>query len=86
MALWSIPCAYLCGMCGWVVAECGRQPWAIHELLPTWAAVSKLNPSSVIVTFCVFLVLFTVMLIAGIRILLKVVKKGPETSDADSNY
>ena len=86
VALWSIPFAYLCGMCGWVVAECGRQPWAIHELLPTWAAVSKLNPSSVIVTFCVFLVLFTVMLIAGIRILLKVVKKGPETSDADSNY
>ena len=86
VALWSIPFAYVCGMCGWVVAECGRQPWAIHELLPTWAAVSKLNTSSVIVTFCIFLVLFTIMLIAGIRILLKVIKKGPEAIDQTPSY
>ena len=86
LALASLPFAYICGMCGWVVAECGRQPWAIHELLPTWAAVSKLNTSSVIVTFFIFLVLFTIMLIAGIRIMVKVIKKGPEAVDDNSNY
>ena len=86
VALWSIPFAYVCGMCGWVVAECGRQPWAIHELLPTWAAISKLHTSSVVVTFFIFLALFTIMLIAGIRITVKVIKKGPAAIDQNSSY
>lgn len=86
VALWTMVLGYIVGMAGWAVAECGRQPWAIHELLPTWAAVSKLNTSSVVVTFFIFLVLFTVMLIAGIRIMTKAISKGPESGDAGASY
>ena len=35
VALLTIPLAYIAGQAGWVVAECGRQPWAIRDLLPT---------------------------------------------------
>ena len=74
----TIPLAYIAGQAGWVVAECGRQPWAIRDLLPTSAAISKLDVGSVQTTFFIFLFLFTVMLIAEIGIMIRAIKKGPE--------
>lgn len=80
ICLWTIPLAYIAGQAGWVVAEVGRQPWAIQDILPTSASISRLNPSSVQITFFLFLILFTVLLIAEIGIMLKAIKKGPESS------
>ena len=77
-----LPMGYIASEAGWVVAEMGRQPWTIQDMLPTWVAVSNLQASSVIITFFIFLLLFTAMLIAEINILCKQIKKGPEyTSD-----
>ncbi len=67
----AVPLVYLCSQSGWVVAEVGRQPWAIQNLLPLQAAVSKLEASSVMLTFTVFLVLFTILLIAELNIMFK---------------
>ena len=78
VAMLTIPLGYLAGQAGWVVAECGRQPWAIQDMLPTSAAISKLDVGSVQTTFFIFLVLFTVMLIAEVGIMLKAIRKGPE--------
>jgi len=78
ICLLSIPLAYLAGQAGWVVAEVGRQPWAIQDLMPTGVAISKLSVSSVQTTFFLFLLLFTVLLVAEIRIMMKAIKKGPE--------
>ena len=78
VALLTIPLGYLAGQAGWVVAECGRQPWAIQDMLPVNAAISKLDVGSVQTTFFIFLVLFTVMLIAEVGIMLKAIRKGPE--------
>ena len=76
----SIPLGYLAGQAGWVVAECGRQPWTIQDMLPTCAAVSKLSTGSVQLTFFLFLLLFTIMLVAEVGIMLKAVRKGPAQS------
>lgn len=76
-ALWSIPLPYLAGQAGWVVAEMGRQPWVIQDLMPTMAAVSHINTTSVMITFFLFAALFTTLLIAEIRIMTKAIKKGP---------
>ncbi|MDR0757311.1 MAG: cytochrome ubiquinol oxidase subunit I [Tannerella sp.] len=84
ICLWSIPLAYIAGQAGWVVAEVGRQPWAIQDLLPTNAAVSKLAASSVQITFFLFLILFTILLIAEVRIMVKAIKKGPELAEEQS--
>jgi len=78
LAIALIPLAYIASESGWLVAEFGRQPWTIQDLLPTWAAVSDLHSSSVIITFFLFLILFTTMLAVEINILLKQIKKGPE--------
>lgn len=77
-ALALIPLAYVASEAGWVLAEMGRQPWTIQDMLPTWVAVSDINSGSVIITFFLFLVLFTTMLAVEINILCKTIKKGPE--------
>jgi cytochrome d ubiquinol oxidase subunit I len=78
ICLWSIPLAYITSQAGWVVAEVGRQPWAIQDILPVQAAVSDIEAGSVKLTFFIFAVLFTVLLIAELRILIKQIKIGPE--------
>lgn len=84
VALWSIPLAYIAGQAGWIVAEVGRQPWAIQDILPTIAGISRLETASVQTTFFLFLILFTVLLIAELRILIKAIQAGPETETAHS--
>ena len=78
VGLCSIPLAHIAGQAGWIVAETGRQPWAIQDLLPVNAAVSSVSAGSVMTTFIIFLVIFTVMLIAGIGIILRIIRKGPQ--------
>ena len=78
VAIAMVPLAYIASESGWLVAEFGRQPWTIQDMLPTWVAVSNLQSSSVILTFILFLILFTTMLAVEINILLKQIKKGPE--------
>ena len=77
LSLWSIPLAYLAGQAGWIVAEVGRQPWAIQDILPVNAAISKLPTASVALTFFLFLILFAILLVAEIRIMVKAINKGP---------
>ncbi|MDR2039165.1 MAG: cytochrome ubiquinol oxidase subunit I [Bacteroidales bacterium] len=76
--LFSIPLPYLAGQAGWVVAEVGRQPWAIQDYLPTAAAVSQIDASAVQVTFWLFATIFTVLLIAEISIMVRQIKQGPK--------
>ena len=73
--------AIIAGQAGWVVAEVGRQPWAIQDILPTSAAISNLSVSSVQLTFFIFLALFTILLIAELKIMLTVIKKGPQINE-----
>ena len=81
ICLLSIPLAYIAGQAGWIVAEVGRQPWVIQDLMPVGAAISKLPTDSVKVTFFLFLALFTMLFIAEIRILVKAIRKGPEIQE-----
>ena len=78
VAIALVPLAYIASESGWLVAEFGRQPWTIQDMLPTWAAVSDLNAGSVALTFFIFLLLFTTMLAVEISILLRQIKRGPK--------
>jgi cytochrome d ubiquinol oxidase subunit I len=79
VCLWSIPLAYITSQAGWIVAEVGRQPWAIQDILPVQAAISNIPVESVMTTFFIFVALFTVLLIAELSILTKQIKIGPES-------
>jgi cytochrome d ubiquinol oxidase subunit I len=77
VALLTLPLPWIASQCGWIVAELGRQPWVVYELMPTLSAVTKLKPGAVQLTFWIFLVTFTALFIAEIRIMLSQIKKGP---------
>lgn len=79
-----IPFAYIASEAGWIVAEMGRQPWTIQDMLPVGVAVSDVPATSVALTFFIFLALFTTMLVVEISILCKEIKKGPEYSEVEN--
>lgn len=69
----SIPMVYVAGQAGWIVAEVGRQPWTIQDLLPVGVAVSQLPTTNVMSTFFMFVALFTLLLAAEVRIMCKAI-------------
>ncbi|MGB6329040.1 MAG: cytochrome ubiquinol oxidase subunit I [Halarcobacter sp.] len=77
-AIFSIPLGYVAGEAGWIVAEVGRQPWAIQDLMPVGLAATDIGTTNVVVSFFMFATLFTILLIAEIKIMLKQIKIGPE--------
>ena len=76
LSLLSIPLAYLASQSGWVVAEVGRQPWVIQDLMPTMVAVSRIDASAVQVTFWLFVALFAILAVAEVMIMLRQIRKG----------
>ena len=78
LAILAIPLVYIASQMGWLLAEMGRQPWVIQDLMPTLAAVTKNTAGNVQITFWMFVVTFTVLLIAELKIMLTVIKKGPK--------
>ncbi|MBN2215371.1 MAG: cytochrome ubiquinol oxidase subunit I [Bacteroidales bacterium] len=78
LAVITIPLAYIATMLGWIVAEVGRQPWTIQDLLPVVAATSHIDAASVQVTFWLFAALFTALLIAEVQIMFKQIRSGPK--------
>lgn len=71
----GIPASWVCSQAGWIVAEVGRQPWTIQDILPVNAAISDISSSGVQLTFWIFAVLFTLMLLAEISIMLRFINK-----------
>ncbi len=80
----SIPLVWICSQAGWIVAEVGRQPWVIQDIMPTNAAVSAVSSGSVQTTFWLFAVLFTMLLIAEISIMLRYISRASKT-DIETN-
>ncbi len=78
IAIVSVPLVYICAESGWIVAEVGRQPWTIQDLLPVGASVSGVSSGNVWTTFIIFAVLFTTLLAAELKIAFNQIKKGPE--------
>ena len=79
LAIVTIPLTYLCSASGWIVAEVGRQPWTIQDLMPNKVAISDLSAGYVQVTFWIFAVVFTALLIADIGIICKQISKKSQT-------
>ena len=81
VAIILVPLAYIASESGWLVAEFGRQPWTIQDMLPVSASISDIPSGSVALTFFIFLILFTTMLAVELNIMFKQIKKGPEYTE-----
>ena len=78
LSIIAVPLAYLASQAGWIVAEVGRQPWVVQDLMPTMAAVTKISSGSVQLTFWLFTALFTILMIAELKIMFRQIKIGPK--------
>lgn len=89
-ALWitfmSIPLGFVACEAGWIVAEVGRQPWVIQNLLPTMKGASALSTTTVKITFWAFAILFTTLLIAEIKIMMAAIAKGPHIAEKGESH
>ena len=80
-----IPAAWICSQSGWIVAEVGRQPWVIQDLMSTRIGVSAISSSSVQVTFWIFAVFFTLLLIAEVSIMCRQISKASKENIESPN-
>ncbi|WP_407330711.1 cytochrome ubiquinol oxidase subunit I [Enterovibrio sp. 27052020O] len=78
-ALLSIPLPWIASEAGWFVAEYGRQPWAVGEILPVHMAASNLPASEIITSLVAIVLLYTVFLIAEVYLMVKFARLGPSS-------
>jgi len=77
LALWSIPLPWIAAETGWFVAEYGRQPWAIGEVLPTALAASNVPAGNVWLSLGGFALFYSALLVADLYLLFKYARLGP---------
>jgi cytochrome bd ubiquinol oxidase subunit I len=77
VTLWSLPLPWLAAELGWIVAEHGRQPWAIDGVLPTFLAVSSASTGQVLFSLAGFILLYSSLLVVEVILMLKYIKMGP---------
>ncbi|MDA9558158.1 cytochrome ubiquinol oxidase subunit I [Vibrio sp.] len=78
-AFYGIPLPWIAVEAGWFVAEYGRQPWAVGEILPVHSAASAITMGEVITSILMIVAFYTVLLIAEVYLMLKFAKKGPSS-------
>jgi cytochrome bd ubiquinol oxidase subunit I len=78
-AVIAIPVPWLSCELGWFVAEFGRQPWAIGEVLPTFLGTSSLTSGDLIFSLAGFLTFYTLLLVIEMYLMVKYARLGPST-------
>ena len=78
VALWSLPLPWLAIELGWIVAEYGRQPWAIEGVLPTALGVSSVSAAQVGASLAGFVIFYSALAVVDALLMLKYVRKGPD--------
>jgi cytochrome bd ubiquinol oxidase subunit I len=78
LALWSLPLPWLASELGWIVAEYGRQPWAIEGVLPTALGVSSVSVAQVATSLIGFVVFYTALAVVDAVLMVRYARKGPD--------
>jgi cytochrome d ubiquinol oxidase subunit I len=79
LIVFSMPAPWIAAELGWIVAEYGRQPWSIGEVLPTLLATSTLSTWDLIGSMIGLIALYTVFIIAAGYLMVKFVRLGPSS-------
>ena len=77
LVLLALPLPWIACEAGWFVAEYGRQPWTIYNILPTHLSVSSLSTGDLIGSLLGFIVLYSLMLAAEVWLMVRFGRQGP---------
>jgi len=75
--LYALPLPWIAIETGWFVAEFGRQPWSISEVLPTFMSTSNLAVGDLIFSLVAFIVVYTILFIIEMYLMIKFARMGP---------
>lgn len=78
-ALFSLPLPWVATQTGWYVAEHGRQPWSIGEVLPTHLSASSLSTGDVWGSLLALAAFYTVLLVIEMYLMIKFTRQGPSS-------
>jgi cytochrome d ubiquinol oxidase subunit I len=82
LLVWSPLLPMLAIQLGWAAAEVGRQPWIVTGQLRTIDAISKAVPAGeVLLTLVLFTVFYTLIYLAWLRVVLRIIKNGPAVTE-----
>mgnify|MGYP001154148106 FL=1 len=88
LAVLAIPLPWIAIEAGWLLAEVGRQPWAVEGVLPTFLGASSLTVAHLWTTIICFTLLYGALAVVEVGLILRAVKKGPfaeqEASEEDA--
>ncbi|OOF69417.1 cytochrome ubiquinol oxidase subunit I [Rodentibacter caecimuris] len=84
--LWSLPLPWIAIECGWFLAEYGRQPWAIYEVLPVGVAASNLGIGDLWFSIGLVCALYIVFLIVEMFLMFKYARLGPSSLKTGKYY
>ncbi|HLJ39569.1 MAG TPA: cytochrome ubiquinol oxidase subunit I [Steroidobacteraceae bacterium] len=77
-AFLSLPLPWIAAELGWIVAEYGRQPWAIDGVLPTFLGVSRVPAASVALSLGGFVVFYSALAVVDVYLLTRMIRRGPD--------
>jgi cytochrome d ubiquinol oxidase subunit I len=78
-ALFALPLTWIAAQTGWYVAEGGRQPWSIGEILPTHLSTSSLSTGDVWGSILALAAFYTALLIIEMYLMIKFARLGPSS-------
>jgi len=79
MALWGMPLPWIASELGWFVAEYGRQPWSIGEVLPVHLSTSTLQTGDLWFSLAGFIGFYTLLLIVELFLMFRFARLGPSS-------
>ena len=80
IAVASIPLPWIGAELGWVLAEMGRQPWAIDGVLPTGLGASSLSRAELWTTLIGFTLIYGTLAVIELGLIVRTVRRGPFAS------
>jgi cytochrome d ubiquinol oxidase subunit I len=84
-AFWTLPLPWLAIHTGWFVAEFGRQPWTVQDVLPTFLSASSLTAADLWGSIAGFVGFYTLLLIAEMYLMIKYARLGPGGKPAETS-
>jgi cytochrome bd ubiquinol oxidase subunit I len=78
IAFFSLPLPWVAVELGWIVAEYGRQPWAIDGVLPTFLGVSRTSAGNVIASLSGFVLFYSALAAVELYLMVRTIRRGPD--------
>ncbi|PVX32373.1 cytochrome bd-I ubiquinol oxidase subunit 1 apoprotein [Pasteurella langaaensis DSM 22999] len=84
--LWGLPLPWIAIECGWFLAEYGRQPWAITDILPVGVANSSLSVGDLWFSIGLICGLYTLFIVVEMYLMYKFGRLGPSSLKTGRYY